>query len=63
MKPAAVIVGAVAIAAAILLAGRWQIADGQGGAVYRIDRWTGQVVVCFVPVDAVPYEPAAVICP
>jgi hypothetical protein len=40
----AIIVGAVVIAAAILIVFRWQIASP--GATMLLDRWTGTVVVC-----------------
>jgi hypothetical protein len=41
----AILGGAALIAAAVLFIFRWEII-GSGEAVYRVDRWTGQVVSC-----------------
>ena len=41
----AITIGGVAIAAAILVAKRWEIAV-VAGAVYRLDRWTGSITHC-----------------
>jgi hypothetical protein len=43
--PLAIVVGAALIAAAILVAFRWEIASP---GVMRLDRWTGAVVLCDV---------------
>jgi hypothetical protein len=60
---AAAIIG-VLLAAAILIVFRWQISAVQGlpketgpglqGYVYRLDRWTGSITVCFGGIPAVP---------
>lgn len=45
--PIAILIGAVAIAGAILFAFRWEVALGSGHPpVVRLDRWTGTVTVC-----------------
>jgi hypothetical protein len=41
--PVAILVGAVLIAAAILIVFRWEIASP---GVMRLDRWTGKIVLC-----------------
>jgi hypothetical protein len=47
MKVALAIVGgAVIIAAAILILGRWQISGQSPYLRYRLDRWTGNVELC-----------------
>jgi hypothetical protein len=45
LSAAAVLIGAVLIAGAILFAGRWEMAVGDDAA-YRIDRWTGEIIGC-----------------
>jgi hypothetical protein len=42
----AILCGSVLIAAAILVAFRWQIAASGGAIVYRLDRWSGNIAVC-----------------
>jgi hypothetical protein len=43
--PIAIMIAGSLIAAAILLAFRWQITAATG-VVYRLDRWTGHIVAC-----------------
>jgi len=53
--PAAIIVGAAIIAAAVLVTNHWQVMPGgyQGVApmVFRFNRWTGLVDMCVVDPD------------
>lgn len=47
----AVLTAGGSVAASILFIGRWQIAaigygDGASQGLYRIDRWTGEIVQC-----------------
>lgn len=51
--PWAILVAAILIAGTILVAFRWQIAAGQGSNVFRLDKWTGEVIICreFAPSD------------
>jgi hypothetical protein len=45
--PAAIIAGALIIAAAIVFSARWSIVPATvHNGVYRLDRWTGSVVWC-----------------
>lgn len=44
--PAAVVIGALMVACAILFVFRWEVA---GPAPLVLDRWTGVVVLCDVP--------------
>jgi hypothetical protein len=41
----AIVIAGTLIAIAILVAFRWQITAGTG-IVYRLDRWTGDIVAC-----------------
>ena len=41
----AIVIAGVLIAVAILIAFRWQISAATG-VVYRLDRWTGDVIAC-----------------
>jgi hypothetical protein len=53
----AVILAGIAIAAAVLFVGRWQIVGvggGPRGYVYRLDAWTGEIAFCFRPVSMTP---------
>jgi hypothetical protein len=43
--PLAIVIAGLLIAGAILIAFRWQISAATG-VVYRLDRWTGSVIVC-----------------
>lgn len=43
----AVLAGAIIIAASMLFVGRYQITGtSDGGTVYRLDRWSGQIAQC-----------------
>jgi hypothetical protein len=45
--PAAIIVGSVIIAAAILFVFRWEVLKfNEGPGILRLDRWTGTAVLC-----------------
>jgi len=44
--PIAIVVAAVILAAALLVACRWEIGVPRQGFPFVLDRWTGQVVVC-----------------
>ena len=44
-NPIAIVLAGIIIAAAILLAFRWDITV-ERGVVYRLDRWTGRVTAC-----------------
>jgi len=46
-NPVAIVVAGALIAAAILFALRWQISGTTNGA-YRLDAWSGKIVVCIV---------------
>jgi hypothetical protein len=48
MSGAAIIVGAVLIAGAILLTNHWQVAENPAdpGSVVRLNRWTGAMELC-----------------
>ena len=41
----AVLIAGLLIAAAILISFRWQISAATG-VVYRLDRWTGNIIAC-----------------
>jgi hypothetical protein len=43
--PRAIVLAAIIVALAIVFIGRWEI-SGQGGAVARLDKWTGTVALC-----------------
>jgi hypothetical protein len=43
---AAILGGAALIAAAILFTFRWEVIVPTAGFVYRLDRWTGELVQC-----------------
>jgi hypothetical protein len=45
--PIAIVIIGILIAIAILIAFRWEISAGPG-FVYRLDRWTGNVIGCGV---------------
>ena len=45
--PFAIVIAAALIAAAILIVFRWEVSAATG-VVYRIDRWTGHIAVCYV---------------
>jgi hypothetical protein len=45
--PLAIVIAGLLIAAAILISLRWEISAATG-VVYRLDRWTGAVMVCTV---------------
>lgn len=49
MWPLAMLLGAALIAAAIMVGGRFELAAGSSGAVWRLDRWTGQMSHCQAP--------------
>lgn len=43
----AIVIAGVVIAAAIMLGLRWQIVPATAfGSAYRLDSWTGEIVVC-----------------
>jgi hypothetical protein len=44
--PIATIVAGVLIAAAILIAGRWEVVLNNNLTVMRLDRWTGAITMC-----------------
>ena len=44
--PIAIVVAGILIAAAILIAGHWQISIAGPGSAYRLDRWTGAIADC-----------------
>jgi hypothetical protein len=43
--PIAIVIAGVLIAAAVLIAQRWEISAATG-VVYRLDRWTGDILAC-----------------
>jgi hypothetical protein len=45
-----IVIGAALIAASVAWIGRWEI-FAQGGIVYRLDRWHGDIVACVLPAD------------
>jgi hypothetical protein len=50
--PMAILIGAALVAAAILVVGHWELVMRPEGAVFRLNRWTGEVRACaptFVP--------------
>lgn len=45
--PAAIVIGAVLIAAAIMVVGRWDYRTlPEGNYILRIDRWSGEAALC-----------------
>jgi hypothetical protein len=58
--PLAILIGAILIAAAIVGTNRWQIAGGQMEGrfptIYRLDRLTGAIQVCFIDADSLRFE-------
>jgi hypothetical protein len=46
--PCAIVIGAIIVAVAILLTNHWQLEPIDGGSVYRMNRWTGEVGVCAI---------------
>lgn len=58
-----VIIGAMLVAASILVVGRYQI-SGDGDAFYRLDRWSGKIELCIrVPGTDPTHEIYAIVCP
>ncbi len=51
----AILLGAALIAAAIAVTGRWEIALVQGATI-RLDRWTGEVVICAPDARTMPKD-------
>jgi len=43
----ATIIGAAIIAAALIFTARWEISSAGPGAVFRLDRWTGEIMSCY----------------
>jgi hypothetical protein len=43
--PAAILLGAIVIAAALAYSLRWEVVSS-GDGVHRLDRWTGSVALC-----------------
>ena len=52
--PASIIVGAVLIAAAILVVNHWQLQVIDTASALRLNRWTGDVEICFLDNKSVP---------
>lgn len=56
--PAAILIGSAFIAAAVLLANRWQVIvappSGLVPTIYRVDRLTGDTRVCMPDPDSMP---------
>jgi hypothetical protein len=48
--PLAIVAGAALVALAVLVVFRWQIApsSAEGMHFYRLDRWSGEIVHCFL---------------
>ena len=57
--PVAILASAVIVAATIAFTFRWEAGGGFGGVIFRLDRWTGVIVACRVPVQASLYGQAA----
>jgi hypothetical protein len=58
--PITIIVAAVILAAALLVAFRWEITVGSGALPFLLDRWTGNVSYCTPPLqpkDTGGFEP------
>jgi hypothetical protein len=53
--PAAIVVGAVIVAAAIALTSHWSVqpVSGRVGGLL-LNRWTGEVVLCTIPATTTP---------
>jgi hypothetical protein len=45
--PASIIIGAVLIAAAMLVVNHWQLQAVDTSTALRLNRWTGDVEICF----------------
>jgi hypothetical protein len=57
--PIAIIAAGLLIAAAIVFVFRWQIsaAANEGGViVYRLDRWTGEIIACIALLPCRPID-------
>ena len=52
--PASIIIGAVLIAAAMLVANHWQLQAVDASTALRLNRWTGDVEICFLDNKSVP---------